>query len=232
MNRVEKFKKWSESHKIISVLVIIGLIIVALGTVAESLDKFLGFVHRLKPIETPDTKIAQQAWLPPELPKNCENVYLLFGGNSSEMTPEEINKTAHYMIIGGFEPIKWAVKSNRFYVDVDIPLNDRIIKLRGGEISAQLPPKWDMNYNSNALEIVAGNGNPIYQVFYRRPDEIVVNGIFVHEGVAIIATTNGFEWYNLPPRQLVSDFYDGVRPLDFKPIFKYPAWQYRGELAK
>jgi hypothetical protein len=48
MNRIDKFHKWYSSHKIISIFVIIGLIVIALGTVTDSLDKVIRFAQELK----------------------------------------------------------------------------------------------------------------------------------------------------------------------------------------
>jgi hypothetical protein len=172
----------------------------------------------------------KEQWQPPELPEECKNVYLMFGGTSTEMTIEEIKK-AHYLFMGGFEPIKWRVNSNRFYIDVAIPLGDRIINVKGGRISAELPPKWDMNFNSNAVEIVAENNNPLYQVIYRRPDQVVVNGIFSRGDFLISATTNGFEWWTGKSNVATTlrGFYSGTTSTGFKPIFKYPAWHFPGK---
>lgn len=50
MNKVEKFTNWCQGHKIVSLLIIFGVIIIALGTVAESLDKLTGFFAHHKPI--------------------------------------------------------------------------------------------------------------------------------------------------------------------------------------
>ncbi len=116
---------------------------------------------------------------------------------------------------------------------MDIPIDSETIEVRGGQFSAKLPPKWDMNFNSNALEIVTENNNPIYQVYYRRPDQVIVNGIFARGGFLIAATTNGFEWWTGESNVVsnLNDFYSGLKQTGLKPIFKYPAFSHHGEYA-
>jgi len=90
-----------------------------------------------------------------------------------------------------------------------------------------------MNCNSNALEIVTETGNPIYQVFYRRPDEAVVSGIFVYGRKAVVATDRGMISVpvNLQVAKAIEEFYDGSKSLGLTRIFKYPAWKYPGVFA-
>lgn len=191
-----------------------------------------GYVFWVEITNGPPPTNTTAAWTPPELPPNCTNVYLSYGGNSSEMTPEEIKK-AHFININGFEPFKWRVDSNRFYVDVDIPYEDRIINLRGGKSSSQLPPMWDMNFTSNALEIVTISNNPIYQVYYRRPDEIALGGVFAKGGMMVAFTSKGMEWWSGTNnvRSNLNAFYSGQKPTGLAPIFKYPSFKHKGEYS-
>jgi len=178
-------------------------------------------------------KSASEVWRPPELPPQSTNIHLLFGGNFTEMSRDEI-KTSHYLSLNGFEPIKWRIEANRFYVDVDIPFGDKIIKVRGGQFSAEMPPEWDMNFTASALEIVTASNNPIYQVIYRRPDEVIVSGIFAKSSSMVVSTTNGLEMWNGASNVAshLNAFYTGKTSTGLKAIFKYPSFKHRGEYAE
>jgi hypothetical protein len=45
----------------------------------------------------------------------------------------------------------------------------------------QIPAGWDRNFNSQALEIVDENTNPVFQIRYDSPTQIEVYGIFVND---------------------------------------------------
>ena len=228
--RYDAFIQRCKNNKWIVLLLIGFVTIVGLGSLTDAWTKVRSLF--IAGVQQPRTEQVNEEWLPPQLPPSCTNIYLLFAGQSTEMTIEEI-KTAHFALINGFEPVKWRVVSNRLYVDVDIPIVSQVINLRGGQFSGNLPPQWEMNFNSNALEIVSASNSPIYQVFYRRPDQVVVNGIFGRRGITLAATTNGLEYWTGESNAAynLEAFYSGKQTTGLKPIFKYPAWQHKGEYA-
>jgi hypothetical protein len=59
---------------------------------------------------------------------------------------------------------------------------------------------------------------PMLQVYYKTPTHLVVNGVFpTPEGICI-ASENGTIWRPIQPHPI-------------KPLFKYPAYQHRGEFV-
>jgi len=85
-------------------------------------------------------------------------------------------------------PMSPFVESNRFYISIQLPFQQRLQKLvMSDDFDAKLatlPNNWDRNYNanSNIYEIVNEQTNPVLQVIYKAPDHIHVNGIFFVDG--------------------------------------------------
>ena len=90
-------------------------------------------------------------------------------------------------------------------------------------------PLLDRNFSKNALEIVASNGDPVFQVIRENASHITVYGIFWPN----IVNSSGLQtvWCFDNKHQLW--FGRTQCPADFKlkPIFKYPAWKYPGQYA-
>jgi len=148
------------------------------------------------------------------------------------------------------------VISNRLFVDVEIPfLNQRHLIFMDTNMDSaltNLPRKWDVNYNSNRFEIVNQDTNPVLQVIYKSPSEVLVNGIYVVSKSGIYAAFDSppfmvSETFGMQPTQLmeIEDFEKthpnisiamdsnalyGMRFSFVKTIFKYPSWAYLGEL--
>lgn len=80
-----------------------------------------------------------------------------------------------------------------------------------------LPPKWDYNSTNKALEIVNENVVPIYQLIYKTPNHICINGVFPSASGLILADEDGM---HINPKLPI--------PLKIKRIFKYPSYQHPG----
>ena len=165
-------------------------------------------------------------WRPQELPEECKGAWISVGGAYTSFPVSWLKdfpeKLAVIVFPGDVKPIRPYIKDNRLYVDVDIPAPlVGLIKVRGDKVS-QIPPLWDMNHNSNAVEIVNESSTPIYQVFYKQPDHVRVLGIFTGGGMVASFGEGRFstERTDATPSWL-----------GLKPIFKYPAWQHPGEYA-
>ena len=94
------------------------------------------------------------------------------------------------------------VVSNRLYVFVKIPLTNYQRIVMSDEMDSiltnclpQSPDFWDWNYSrnpkTNVFEIVNENKNPIVQVIYKSPREVLVNGVFFVSHYDIQATFDG-----------------------------------------
>lgn len=167
-------------------------------------------------------------WMPPELPKGCKMVYITFGNCSVGVSPS-VSKMPNIVNVSGVSPIMGHVKYNRFYVSVDLPGPFGVIKIRDQNIANRsiIPVDWDCNSSSNAVEIVNESNLPILQVFYRKPEQIVVRGIFVVGKFCVYGDENSMTmgtYHPSKPSGLPSEFY-------LKPLFKYPSWNHRGDFA-
>ncbi len=87
-------------------------------------------------------------------------------------------------------------------------------------------PGWDTNYSDKAMEVVDSNKFPMFQIIFPDPRRVQVNGI-VPSGMKelLMYLPGGFQRVTIDPSHpsIIND------PL--KPIFKYPAWQHKGEFT-
>jgi hypothetical protein len=172
-------------------------------------------------------------WQPPELLPGCKMVFFQTGTTyfGAPIIGTNVNCwKAGY--IDGF------ISNNRLYATVTIPAPSHrrfysdfryatptgpspSFKLCGNKTDRPIPPDWDMNWDSNAVEIVDGRCVPVCQVFYRRPDVVVVYGEF--------GTGNGPDVHCFPKEGNSSsgDYIDPTN-LALRPIFKYPASSHLG----
>ena len=83
ITKVERFIRWCENHKWISILVIIGIIIISLGNFTDALEKICDlFKSNPALISISSTNAPSETavtWQPPELPPGCSNVTVFFG---------------------------------------------------------------------------------------------------------------------------------------------------------
>ena len=104
--------------------------------------------------------------------------------------------------IEDYYPVLPQVVSNRLYVFVKIPLTNYQRIVMSDEMDSvltnclpQSPGFWDWNYSrnpkTNIFEIVNENKNPIVQVIYKSPREVLVNGVFFVSHYDIQATFDG-----------------------------------------
>jgi hypothetical protein len=143
-------------------------------------------------------------------------------------------------------PVWPLVASNRLFVDVIIPFIEerhRILMDTNLEIAlTNLPDKWDINYNSNKCEIVNEETNPVLQVVYKSPSEILVNGIFIVDECNFCGVFNAAPLFVNPSvsfermlsrtdHKLDTNFIFRYKFPNQKAIFKYPSWKYFHVLA-
>src|SRR5436190_10859893 len=124
----------------------------------------------------------------------------------------------------------------------------RIVSM-SDEMDSPIPPTWDRNFSSNAFEVVREDGKPVLQVFYTRPNQVRVNGIFIVNTNCIYESFGGTPWLFYPQYRFVdlattqevtltnvtvafeidTNAAYSTEFSDQKPIFKYPAWKYPGK---
>jgi hypothetical protein len=127
--------------------------------------------------------------------------------------------------LGGFDPISVCVDNNRVFVNVrlsdDRPSGNEA-EIIHDHFTIQ-PTNWDRNFDEEAFEAVDKNQQPVLQLIYRSPSEILVRGVFIVRGAVWVLTENGlmgaFPLANLPRIQ-------AMPALKIRPIFKYPHEKY------
>jgi hypothetical protein len=173
-------------------------------------------------------------WLPPELPTNCIDVTMIWGGNFFGDYVSKARNTNLPIDYNGVAPFSVRVENNRLYVDCNFFTQDYgFIKIRGNSISPQLPQRWDMNMSSNALEIVDENMAPVFQLFYKRPDEVAINGVFQIGGMVWFASDKHLEYFGTNNVDYIKASQSNFKALTdrVRPIFKYPAWNHKGQMV-
>ncbi len=183
---------------------------------------------------------SNQTWEPPELSKGCKEVHILFGSQNFTYQVADLKQgRIHPSLTLVINDMQWPpfnpfLKNHRLYIRAGLyykqqtktflmQSNSEVFQMNS-DIDGKIPLDWDRNYSSNAMEIVSKNNIPILQVFYRRPEEIVVNGFFSDTNFVMSAFNGQCHFYKLPTtNELVFPW--------AKPIFKYPSWQHIGEYA-
>lgn len=167
--------------------------------------------------------VAQQPKLDqPTFTEKFDLVDFTIGSNTLSVSPKTgIVDLSRLFKFSPTLPLKLYIEDNKPYVDAEIFVHQFLppVKLRHNELM-NLPPHWDRNSNKVAFEIVNEHQVPMYQLYYKTPTHIIINGIFVSGNGVVVATDSGTI---LNPSLPVT--------INIKPIFKYPSWKYRGEYA-
>jgi hypothetical protein len=172
-------------------------------------------------------------WQPPELPAGCTTVHILAGSTISTILVDSLTNEPRNVISLVVTPtptgtnavnISAFVKENRLYVRVPLPrgaTTNPVPILMNNDLDEKLPPNWDRNYNQTAFEIVDEDESPLLQVVYKRPDDILVCGVFQSPAgiLAVFPKSMNFISPQLPAQYR-------------KPIFKYPSNLFPGVLAQ
>lgn len=123
----------------------------------------------------------------------------------------------------GISPGTLYSKNGVLYVDTVVmdAAGGPAIKIVKNEFTVK-PADWDKNFTADAFEVVNGQGLPVFQLIRKGLGRIVMFGIFYgNNGQLLIADEYGVR----------SGIYANVRQFKPKPIFKYPAWKFRGKYA-
>ena len=186
-------------------------------------------------------------WRPPLLPNGTAKITVIFGQDSSSEGLIEMSCPIEQFTNGPFNPVRLAtmdvaklyVKDQRLYVQTRLPshihpnpfesnlgTNQLIPFLVDNRLDSKIPPTWDRNFNSNAFEIVDEQNMPMLQEYYKRPDVVVIRGIFVNNnnGCAVLFSHPALYAGFLPK--------DMTNIPDRKALFKYPSSLHPGELEE
>jgi len=96
-----------------------------------------------------------------------------------------------------------------------------------------LPNDWDCNQSESAFEIVDENRTPVYQIQFKTPTLVCVNGVFSADGQVVyqgnynnVLKTMGR--YMFCPEVQNSGPPIQRYPIPTKAIFKYPSYKFPG----
>jgi hypothetical protein len=142
----------------------------------------------------------------PNYSPRINKVWFRWGGAQQQYGPTLVNL-----------PFVPYIVSNRLYLYVEIPFQRGKHRLVMSDdfdsMLSSLPNNWDRNFHTNylAYEIVNEHTNPVLQVAYPSPNEVVVNGLFV-------VNTNQFLEAFWQPPQLMTLTYTLVTFTNMEPI--------------
>ncbi len=124
---------------------------------------------------------------------------------------------------GGYKPIRMYLDKGKLFVDVSIygGPGQAPVEVKRNEFTVRVPG-WDRNFDSNALEVVNNKKAPVFQLIYRTPYHIVINGIFPSPAGLMLANDDAFSG-NMPSI-----------PKSFRilRLFKYPSNQFPSQREK
>jgi hypothetical protein len=198
--------------------IIAGVLLVALGGL------WAEYGRRMLQKKDEETKASQPKLEQPTFTEKMEDVNFSVGEEGATFTFPLSSLKGGVVIpfnFSGDVPFRFYVDNGKPYIDVTIfrDVNLPPVELRHNELVGR-PPNWDMNSDSKSLEIVNENEDPVFQLYYKNPSHVVVNGVFAIPGGVFIASKSGAQ--AIRTQDLPTKF-----PL--KRIFKYPAWKYPGQ---
>jgi len=154
----------------------------------------------------------------PTFTEGFDVVQFTFGSNSLMYNIADLERTKQKFIVAD-NPLFLYVEDGKPYVDVDIynvPFQPTV-RLQRNKIMNR-PANWDMNSDKTALEIVDEERKPVFQLYYKKPSHIVINGFFNINGIIVLASE----------KETVMNLLE-VPTNTLEPIFRYPALEHRGE---
>jgi len=155
----------------------------------------------------------------PTFTEGVDAVSITIGSTIETLKLVDLQKAKRRFFIGDV-PAFLYVDSGKPYVDVDIysPAPLLPVRLRHNQLLNR-PAEWDMNSDEKALEVINEKKQPVFQIYYKSPSQIVINGLFFNGYVPVLASEDGLgTGINLEKE-----------PYPIKPLFKYPSSQYQGQ---
>ncbi len=200
---------------------IIGIAFIVIGFVMVITQ--LNFESEIQPTNTTNsittTTTISEINLPTFLDGKQE-LTLRLGMMSMIGTVAELINEPHYFKIGEYKLINFYINNHTLYADTVLYGGDNspFVELKQNVLLSE-PQGWDLNYDNSAIEIVDERQNPVFQLIYKSPYDIVINGFLYYP--------NGFIFVNEDGRMIMNP----KTPVDYSliRIFKYPSLQYQGQ---
>ncbi len=139
------------------------------------------------------------------------------------------DKGLSFIQIDGINPIKlWINDLGEFKVNVEL------YNWKSGELIEvisdtlyNLPPRWDRNSNRVAYEIVNEDKLPIFQLIYKDPNTILINGLFATKDNIYIADN---KTGRLISKDVFNQFFPRSIHYHVERLFQYPSLSHPGKL--
>jgi len=156
----------------------------------------------------------------PVLHEKEKMVQFWLGNNNFEFAPELLRRSEQPLRLGRWTVVKLRLKGDllMFSMELRPPNGTAQLEIENNEFTVNMPG-CDWNYSANALEIVDGQGLPIFQMVRKSPLRTVIYGWFAIPGEVIFIDPSGIMENPMNP------------PGHLSPIFKYPAWKFPGKYA-
>jgi hypothetical protein len=181
------------------------------------------------PVAPPPPKPASFPDISPELPTlgfqdDADEVSVTFGtntGGNHVALLKKMTQPVYPITVDDFSPVSfWWNKDHVSYrIKFWSPDQRAAVEVNDGKFVVR-NISLDSNFTKNALEVVAGNGQPILQVIWMTPGHMRLNGLFPLSDGLLLCMSNDM------PRTIPIGLADECK---IKPIFKYPSWRHRGE---
>lgn len=152
------------------------------------------------------------------------DVTVVFGNNQFSWNREHFRDGPKRLPVPASTYTNWqwslGLDGEALYLNARItgPDGSEIIRIEKNVVVTEAPHRWDMNSNSNSIEVVDEHLVPRFQLLRKSDTMFVMN--------AALADSTGRFWF-------VSEE-GGVSNVDgtFRRVFRYPAWKYPGRLLE
>ncbi len=187
----------------------------------KGLDELIAAVREnYRPASSQQPPPATPTLEQPTFRPSGDEVLITVGSNTSIERTEKLKRGPFTVFRLDDTPVVIAyVERGKLYADVSIydAPDRKVVQIKRNVFVVGMP-SWDYNSNENAFEVVNQGGVPMFQLYYKTPSHIVINGVVQSsEGTVVYLTEAGMS--------------DNPKTYNVKPIFKYPAWKYPGQYA-
>lgn len=159
-----------------------------------------------------------------------EKIQITFGNNAFIFSRSNLESGITLPAdFGGNLPLRLYSEDNKIYADVTVSggRDTPVIVLEKNVFTVR-PPNWDFNSSDKAFEVINQQRIPVFQLIFKTPSRIEINGVFPVEKGILFASNKGI-LLNNPVFEFPPMIREDKAGYDVNRIFKYPSWQHPGE---
>jgi hypothetical protein len=152
---------------------------------------------------------------------STEKILITLGGTSVVVATEILRtRPVGILALGDQAVVTAHVEGDKLYTDVTIygGADLKTVELKRNQFLVR-PANWDYNFSRNAFEVVDENRKPVFQLYYKTPSHIVINGVFPNPKDGVMYLSEYGMFGDEPSLYFV------------RPIFNYPAFRFPGEYS-